>query len=252
MRHPNTESIVRHVDGTLSTTAHAGIAYHLTSCASCAATVAWMQGIRERAEQATAVSAPADAWRRIEARLARGDTVVLPLDGPVPRTRARAAAIAAGLVLCASVVAAVVPQTGVRAWLGRHLGGVRIPTPVDAVPAVPSASAQMAVSPVNGIVHVELTAPAPPLQLRLRLGGGTDVEIVAAQGAATARFIAGVGRIEIEGASGGEILLVLPRNARVITVDIDGIRAVELRGEEMTVLVPRADTVGAELILPVR
>jgi hypothetical protein len=110
----------------------------------------------------------------------------------------------------------------------------------------------MAVSPVNGVVHVELTAPAAPLQLRVRLGAGADLEILAARGAATARFIAGAGRIEIDGASNGEILLVLPRSARLITVDVDGVRALEARGLAMTVLVPRADTVGTELILPVR
>jgi hypothetical protein len=179
---------------------------------------------------------------------------VLPTDMPAPPSRARAAAIAAGLVLCASVAAALVPQTGVRVWLEQLLGA---PATVPAAPAAPAsdpavAVAEMAVSPVNGVVHVELTAPAAPLQLRVRLGAGADLEILAARGAAAARFIAGAGRIEIDGASNGEILLVLPRSARLVTVDVDGVRAVEARGSAMTVLVPRADTVGTELILPVR
>jgi hypothetical protein len=191
----------------------------------------------------------------MEARLDRGDTVVLPTDTAAPRSRARAAAIAAGLVLCASVVAALVPQTGVRVWLERQLLGEPAAAPTVTVPPALPASpdvAEIAVSPMNGVLHVELTSPAAPLQLRVRLGAGVDLEVMAARGAAAARFIAGAGRIEIVGAADGEILLVLPRNARLITVDVDGVRAIEARGPAMTVLVPRADTVGTELILPVR
>jgi hypothetical protein len=214
----------------------------------------WMRDIRATAALATTLAAPATAWAAIESRLERRDTVVLPPDIAAPSSRARAAAIAAGLVLCASVAAALVPQTGVRVWLEQLLGA---PATVPAAPTAPAADpavavAQMAVSPVNGAVHVELTAPAAPLQLRIRLGAGADLEILAARGAASARFIAGAGRIEIDGASNGEILLVLPRSARLVTVDVDGVRAVEARGSAMTVLVPRADTVGTELILPVR
>jgi hypothetical protein len=213
----------------------------------------WMRDIRATAALATSLAAPATAWADIESRLERRDTVMLPTDIPAPPSRARAAAIAAGLVLCASVAAALVPQTGVRDWLEQLLGApAAVPSPVAPTADPADAVAEMAVSPVNGVVHVELTSPAAPLRLRVRLGAGADLEILAARGAATARFIAGAGRIEIDGAANGEILLVLPRSARLVTVDVDGVRAIEARGSAMTVLVPRADTVGTELVLPVR
>lgn len=255
MRHPHTESIARHVDGTLRANAHRRVAAHVASCAICTESMSWMHDVRSTAAHATTLAAPATTWSDIEARLDRGDAVVLPTETAAPRRRARAAAIAAGLVLCASVAAALVPQTGVRVWLERQLLGESAAAPTVTVPAAAPASpdiAEMAVSPVDGVVHVELTSPAAPLQLRVRFGAGADLEVVAARGAATARFIAGAGSIEIEGASDGEILLVLPRTARLVTVAIDGVRAVEARGPAMTVLVPRADTVGTELILPVR
>lgn len=255
MRHPDAESIVRHADGTLSANANRRVAEHVASCALCTESMDWMRDIRATAALATTLAVPAMAWADIEARLERRDTVVLPTDNAAPPSRTRAAAIAAGLVLCASVAAALVPQTGVRVWLEQLLGApAAVPSPAAPASdtAVAVAVAEMAVTPVNGVVHVELTAPAAPLQLRVRLGAGADLEILAARGAATARFIAGAGRIEIDGASNGEILLVLPRSARLVTVDVDGVRAVEARGSAMTVLVPRADTVGTELILPVR
>lgn len=253
MRHPDAESIVRHADGTLSASANRRVAEHVASCALCTESMDWMGDVRATAALATTLTVPATAWADIESRLERRDTVMLPTDNAVPPSRARAAAIAAGLVLCASVAAALVPQTGLRVWLEELLGA---PATVSS-PAAPAADpevavAEMAVSPVNGAVHVELTAPAAPLQLRVRLGAGADLEILAERGAASARFIAGAGRIEIDGAANGEILLVLPRSARLVTVDVDGVRAVEARGSAMTVLVPRADTVGTELILPVR
>lgn len=253
MRHPDAESIVRHADGTLSANAHRRVAEHVASCAICTESMDWMRDIRATTALATTLATPATAWADIESRLERRDTVVLPADMPAPPSRSRAAAIAAGLVLCASVAAALVPQTGVRVWLEQLLGApAAVPSPAAPAADAAVAVAEMAVSPVNGVVHVELTAPAAPLQLRVRLGAGADLEILAARGAAAARFIAGAGRIRIDGASNGEILLVLPRSARLVTVDVDGVRAVEARGSAMTVLVPRADTVGTELILPVR
>lgn len=253
MRHPHAESIVRHADGTLSANANRRVAEHIASCALCTESMDWMRDIRAAAALATTLTAPATAWTDIESRLQLRDTVMLPTDNAASPSRARVAAIAAGLVLCASVAAALVPQTGVRIWLEQLLGApAAVPSPAAPASDPAVVVAEMAVSPVNGVVHVELTAPAAPLQLRVRLGAGTDLEILAARGAATARFIAGVGRIEIDGASNGEILLVLPRSARLVTVDVDGVRAVEARGSAMTVLVPRADTVGTELILPVR
>lgn len=223
---------------------------HVSTCADCSATLAWAAELRAAAAEATTLAAPAGTWTEIELRLDAGERMVLP----APRRShggTRAAAVAAGLVLCASVAAAIVPQTGVRAWIERQLGvaaDVETTLPVD----VPPPSAGLALPLRDGVMHVELSTPTAPLVLRLRVSDGSDIEIVATGGAAAAQFLAGTDRLEITGAAGGEITLLLPRSARLITIDAGGARAVEMRDARLSVYAPGADTIGTEVILPVR
>lgn len=223
---------------------------HVSTCAACSETIAWAADVRAAAADATAVTVPPGAWTAIESRLEAGERMVLP-GFRETRSRTRAAAVAAGLVLCASVAAALVPQTGVRAWLERQLDVVDVvdtPAPV----ADPAASAGLALPLSDGVMHVDLAAPAAPLVLRLRVSDGSDLEIRATGGAAAAQFLAGTDRVEITGAAGGEITLLLPRTARLITIDAGGVRAAEMRAGRLSVHAQRADTIGTEVILPVR
>ncbi|HEX2167681.1 MAG TPA: hypothetical protein VHG09_10660 [Longimicrobiales bacterium] len=253
MRHPDFDSLV---SMSRTDTLHPGGADHVPSCAACAATVAWASDIRSAAVAATSLTAPESTWERIESRLDGGERLILPVARGTAHSRTRAAAIAAGLVLMASVGAALVPQTGVRAWIERHVLDVAAeqePTEATISPAAdPSpASAGLVLQLEDGAMHVNLTGAAAPLLLRLRLTDGPDVEVGATGVAAAAQFAAGSGSLEITGADGGEITLLMPRSARLMTVDIDGVRAVELRGGRLSVNA-QADTIGAEVILPVR
>lgn len=254
MTHPDFDSLMSmsHTDA-----ARAGDANHVSSCDECAATVAWAAEIRANAAAATSVTPPASAWGRIESRLDGGERLILPVvtRGTAHR-RMRAAAIAAGLALTASVGAALVPHTGLGAWIERHVFDVMperepaatsVVPPADALPA----SVGLVLQLNDGAMHVDLTRAAAPLLLKLRLTDGAAVEIDATGIAATAQFVAGSGRLEITGAQGGEITLLMPRSARWMTVDIDGVRTVELRGGRLSVNA-QADTIGAEVILPVR
>lgn len=221
---------------------------HASTCEECSQTVAWAMAVRSAAAEATALAAPAGAWPAIEARLDAGERMLLP--GREAGGWTRAAAVAAGLVLCASVAAALVPQTGVRAWIERQIGiaaPVETSAPVEGAPA----STGLALPLRDGVMHVELSTPAAPLVLRLRMSDGSDLEVHATGGAAAAQFLAGTDRLEITGAAGGEITLLLPRSARLITIDAGGVRAVELRDARLSVYAQGADTIGTEVILPV-
>ena len=251
MKHPGIDVLVGLMDGSLSASARQRTSLHVSSCATCAGTIDWMRATRDIASDATRLSAPPAAWSAIEARLDRGDTVLLPVAAEPRRRPARAAAIAAGLILCASFAAALVPQTGLRTWIEQRFRTPEPATPVDTTMAAPAFTG-MFVAPVNGVVHVELESPAAPLRLRVRRGDGARLEVMATGPAVDAQFVAGSGRIEIVNASGGEIQLVLPGSARVVTIAIDGATVLETRGTSMTVNAPHADTTGAEIILPIR
>lgn len=246
MNHPDLDALV---GMSRSAAVRPEAAEHVSTCAECSQTVAWAAEVRAVAAETTALTAPAGAWPVIEARLDAGERVLLPAADA--RSWTRAAAVAAGLVLCASVAAALVPQTGVRAWIERQIG---ITAPVEmSVPVEgPSASTGLALPLSDGVMHVELSAPAAPLVLRLRMSDGSDLEVHARGGAAAAQFLAGTDRLEITGAAGGEITLLLPRSARLITINAGGVRAVELRDARLSVHAQGADTVGTEVILPVR
>lgn len=209
---------------------------------------AWMDAVRMAAADATSLEATPGMWTAITARLDHDDVMVLPLAPGGRGRRMRAAAVAAGLVLCAGVAAALVPQIGVRSWIERQLGLGADVVPVE--PADASSVTQLALAPVNGVLHVELIGPAAPLRLRVRLSEAAELDVRATGTASAAQFLAGNGRLEIAGATGGEIVLSLPRAARVITIDVDGARALELRDARLTVFAADADTVGAEIILP--
>ena len=209
----------------------------------------WMQGVQNAARELTELRAPDDAWERISARLDAGDVVLLP-DTAASDGRWRPAAAAALLLLCAGVAAAVVPQTGLRAWIESRLGGSSSAN--SAAPPASVASAELMVPLAGGRVQVDITDASAPLRLRVRTGTADDLGVVAAGDAASARFVAGVGRLTIAGASGGEIILTLPQHAELVTIRVDGVLLLEARGAALTVLAPYADTVGAELILPIR
>jgi hypothetical protein len=251
--HPDFELLV---DMSRSGTAHAGAAAHLAGCAECTDTVAWASGVRAAAAVATSFEAPAGAWSQIESRLDLGERLILPRPDATRSRRVRAAAIAAGLVLLASAGAALVPQTGVRAWIERHLldmtpARTESPVVVPSPDASPS-SAGLALQLVDGALHIDFTSAVAPLVVRVRVTDAADVEVSATGSAAGAQFLAGSGRLEIAGAAGGEITLLLPRSARLITIDADGIRALEMRGGRLTVHAEQADTTGAEIILSFR
>jgi hypothetical protein len=251
--HPDFESLV---GMSRSETARESAADHLSECAACSDTIAWAVDVRAAAAAATSLRAPAGAWTQIESRLERGERMILPGSAQATGGRRRAAAVAAGLVLLASAGAALVPQTGVRSWIERHLfdmpvAGTEAPAATAPVDGPPS-SAGFALQLVNGALHIELTSAAAPLLVRLQVTDGTDVEVSATGAAAGAQFLAGSGRLEITGAMGGEITLLLPRSARLITVDANGSRAVEMRSGRLTVHAEQADTTGTEVILPFR
>lgn len=210
---------------------------------------AWMDAARAAAADATSLAAPPAAWSAIAARLDRGDVVVLPAGRTHRTRRARAAAVAAGLLLFAGVAAALVPQTGVRSWIERQLGHGVEAGPA-AAPVADERVTRLALAPVNGAVHVHVVGAAAPLRLRVRLADVADLEVRASGEASAAQFLAGSGTLEIADAAGGEIVLSLPRRARLITIDVDGARALELRNARLTVFSANADTAGADIILP--
>jgi hypothetical protein len=141
-------------------------------------------------------------------------------------------------------------------WIRARLGPAAGPAEVS--PAAPSTGADAGASanelfvPLrDGALDVSIEAAGPGLSLRVRVVDEPELGVRAQGGAAGARYRSATGRLVIEGASNGEIVLSLPRSARAVRILVGGVPWIEQNDGELRVLAPRADTVGAEILLAV-
>jgi hypothetical protein len=233
-----------------------------------------IEQIRDLAAEVTTLPAPAGAWERIAARLESGESVILPgaehlaapAEAPLLR-RGRTALRAALLVLgFAGFASAMVPGSPVRAWIGRVLPfaatgagtgpaarGVAAPgvePGADGSAATPAA--QLLVPLVDGALAIRIERPDPELRIRVRVSGEPDVLVHASGGAAGGRFRTAVGRLTIEEAGGGDVVIGVPAGAGRVSLEVDGQLFLLQEAGRLQVLVPVADTVGSEFVFSPR
>jgi hypothetical protein len=171
----------------------------------------------------------------------------------------RAAVLVLGL---AGVASATVPGSPLRAWIDRvlPLSGA---TGADALETGTSAAADpgadgisapahppttLMVPPVDGALTIRIERPHPELRIRVRLGEESDLLIQASGGAAGGRFRTGAGRLTIEEAGEGEVVIGVPAGARRVSLEVDGRVYMLKEAGLLQILVPVADTVGSEFV----
>jgi anti-sigma factor RsiW len=254
------------IDGELSRAGRAEVERHLDGCAACRAEA---DRLRAASAELTAALAlldrPADVERayRSVARLRWRRWVGVDA-GQVLR---RAAVLVVGV---ATVASATVPGLPLHDWLqglweerapagSSSGGGAAAPGSVPAVPGggvseegADADAAGVSVLPELGRMRVVLTAPAPELRIRVRLSDDAYSDVRATGAAAGARFRTGPGRVEVLGAAGGEVEVVLPRSARSATVEVDGRPYFRKDDDGIRLLAPASDSSGSEVVFTVQ
>lgn len=237
---------------------HGRLASHLARCPRCRERLAWARGVREAVREETRRTAPAGGWERIAERLDAQEHVLLPV-APAAGERARSWTVparraAAAVMLLAGAAAATVPGSPVRAWVERALTGGDVPGDEAAAPPLPDPDAATAVTflipALDGAVTIALERSAPELRVRVRVGGAGEVEITASGPAAGARFSRAPGRLTIQEAGAGELVVGLPPDLRA-TILVDGRPMVRMREGELVLSEAVQDISATELVFRV-
>lgn len=269
MRHPPIEQLRAFAAGESSPGRRRRTAAHLAACGSCREELAWIRGVRAVAAETVALPAPAGGWERIEGRLAAGEVVLLPDGDEVqPRRLARIPALRAALLVLgfAGVASATVPGSPVRGWIERVLPAPRATAPAaDRQPAVadspgdadpgeaegaesPVTPARLLVPLVDGALSIRIERSDPGLRIRVRLGDDPDLLVDASDGAASGRFRAAAGRLAIEEAGPGDVVIGIPTEAVRVTLEVDGRPYLIKEGGRLRILAPVVDTAGTEFV----
>jgi hypothetical protein len=257
-RHPRADALRRFA----AHEADAGVAGHLADCASCRSEVAWTRDVRHTLTASSPIRAPDAAWAAIQRRVASGETVLLPAPTAgiaAPRRAAGWRVAAAALVVAASGAAYAVPGSPVRSLVDRILAAVAAPPPAtidapvaaDPAPTAVPSPATLVVPARDGRVLVAIDGASADVRVRVRWVERGGLEVRATGAAALARFTSGPGRVTISEATGGELLLVVPRDLRRVEVAVDGVPYVVQDGGTVTITAPAADTIGGEVVLTV-
>jgi hypothetical protein len=222
------------------------------------------QLVREAAVAATALPAPEEAWKRITARACAGEVVLLPVEARraviTPDRKAIRAAVML-LAVCGAAAAAVLPASPVRQWLDAAFSGSSsaeseppAPTPGDGTPSPPQPLSEtwLMLEPADGGIVVSLDRPQQDVRLLVRFVASGEPEVRATGAAASARFRSATGRLTVSNASGGGIVLTIPRTMSRVRVEVDGEPYLTKENGRIEVLAPAADTAGSEILLQIR
>lgn len=145
--HPDPARLSGYLDGDLEAAERDGLADHLAACAGCAATLAELAAVRDRARALPPLEPPAALWAAIEARL--GAPVV---DLGAERAK-RARRWSFSTPQLAAAAAALVVVSAVGAWLlGRNA-------------AIPVATAPVAITAPDTAAPAPEADPAAPVRV---------------------------------------------------------------------------------------
>lgn len=175
--------------------------------------------------------------------------------GEARRALLRAAMLVLGV---GGFVYASVPGLPGRAWIERSAAPDVAPAAAPAseqvveapkaAPAPADPAAGISILPDDGRVRVMLSGADPRVRIRVRETAGEQVEIRATGAASRARFRSGPGRVEVTGASGGDVRISLPRSARAAVIEVNGTVYMTRDGDRLRILAPLADSTAAEVV----
>lgn len=115
--HPAGEQLSAYVDDDLGAQDRVTIAHHLEGCAACAATLAELIAVRDRARVLPALAAPDSLWASIEAKLAETPAKAKVIDLAAEREKRR---WSFSTLQLASAAAALVVVSATAAWFAGH------------------------------------------------------------------------------------------------------------------------------------
>jgi hypothetical protein len=247
MTHLGEGTLQELLDGELEADRRDAADRHLATCAVCAGELAELRAGGERASALLGLADVDAPMLRAQAEFHRRRGAGGPLAG-ARRALPRAAAVA--LTLAAAGVAAAVPGSPVRGWLGGGAVEERLEEPVrlerareaPAVePEVEPLPKAVSILPDAGRVRSSLTGSSPELRVRTRLTDGPNAEVRATGSASSARFRTAPGRIEVVGAGPGEVVVHLPASARAAFLEVNGRVYAAKEGARLRSLEPRVD-----------
>lgn len=247
MTHLGEGTLQELLDGELGPDRRGAADRHLAACAACAGELAELRAGGERASALLGLADVPAPVLRAQAGFHRRRRAGGPL-AVAGRALPRAAAIA--LTLAVAGVAAAVPGSPVRSWLGGATVAERPAEPVrleraaeapTAAPAVVPLPKAVSILPDAGRVRVVVSGSSPELRVRTRLTDGPNAEVHATGSAASARFRTAPGRIEVVGAGPGEVVVHLPASARAAFLEVNGRVYAAKEGATLRSLQPRVD-----------
>jgi anti-sigma factor RsiW len=231
MMHVEEGTLQAYLDAEVTAGARTDIDKHLHSCSDCAVQL-------ERLRQASAVFAAAVREADVvapvlaaQARFVTARRFEPALVAPRPRRAfARAAMFIVGL---GAVASAALPGSPVRAWIGDALtrAGLLDDTQSAAAPVLPAEapavqrdaeSTALGIEAVDGRVRIVLRNVRPQATVSVHLVNGDRTIVEASGAAAKARFRTGAGLLEVDGVSGGSVVVQIPKSLIQASVEQDG------------------------------
>ena len=234
MTHVEEGVLQAYLDAEVTAGARADIDRHLHSCSTCAAELERMRNashLFHNVLQDSDVVAPVLA---AQARYATSRRSALrPKAVAQPRRAwARAAMFVVGL---GAVASAAVPGSPVRAWISDALtrAGLLNEPQSAAAPVLPeeapavqrdatAESTALSIEAVDGRIRVILRNVSPETVVTVRPVDSDRAVVEATGAAAKARFRTGAGLLEVDGVTGGTVIVEIPRSATDAVVEQDG------------------------------
>ena len=232
MMHVEEGELQAYLDNEVTAVARADIDKHLQGCRACAGELARLEHASQlfsSAMRETDVAAPMLA---AQARLAGVPRFQPGFATPNPR---RALVRAAMLVLGVGAVAsAAVPGSPVRAWISDALTRAGLleepqraaapvaPAEEPAVPRGPEESTALAIDPVEGRVRIVLRNVSSSAEISIEVTDENRAVVEATGAAAQARFRTGAGLLEVDGITGGSVVVQIPRGVSSAVVTQNG------------------------------
>lgn len=229
-RHPSRAALRQFESADRTRSVDGRVSRHLAACYRCQEAVRRIRSVRSGAAELFDPPPPADRWAAIRAQLDAGDAVLLPVAGAPPMSRSpgirRVAALF--LLLSAGAVAAMAGPA-ILEWAVAVVDG----TP----PADTAAEAGIAATPQGSEVLVKLVGNMSAVSVRVRPSKSGLLEVTGRGAAAGAEFVLAGETVEIVGAEGGEVLLLVPEG---ITARLTTARSTVVLADSADVVVPPA------------
>ena len=262
MGHPAEQTLLAYLDRELPFDERSTVREHVQVCVECSRMLDELAAAtRSFADAISALDVPAPALLASELE---GDLVaraLQELDAPIPaaatitplrrhRASRRPLLAAALIIIFVAGAGAAIPGSPLREWLARSVelvtGG---PSEEPSDPTTPvsgqraGSPAAVSVQPLDGLVRIIITQPAPETTIRVRLLDGGTASVWSVEG----RYRTAPGEIEVLGAGPGEVVILLPRTVPSAEVELDGRLVATKEGSDFRLLIPAADSSDAEV-----